>query len=281
MTALAARATSVLQEAGKVPAFVRRDLLVALSYRTAFAGDLLVLLTQVVIFYFVGQMVESSSLPTYAGASSTYLEFVSIGIAVGVFVQLGLGQMARVLRTEQLTGTLESIFVTPTSLTTIQFGSVAYDLVYVPIRTAIFLGFTAVVFGLGFHLDGVLPALALLLVFVPFVWGLGLVGAASVLAFKRGTGVTAAIGAVLTLGSGAYFPLDLLPGWAQELARLNPVAVTLDGMRTALIGGEGWGSLHGDVLVVAGGAAAAIAIGVACFHAALRHERARGTLGLY
>ncbi|HJU49012.1 MAG TPA: ABC transporter permease [Gaiellaceae bacterium] len=281
MSILAQKATFAAGEVAKVPAFIRRDLLVALSYRTAFVGDVVGLGTQVVLFYFVGQMVEAGSVPSYAGTQASYLEFVAIGIAVGVFVQVGLMQVSVALRNEQLMGTLESIFVTPTSTTTIQLGSVAYDLVYVPIRTGVFLVITALAFGLDFHASGLLPSVVMLLLFVPFIWGLGLIGAAAVLTFRRGGGVTAVFGIVLTLGSGAYFPLDLLPSWAEQLAEWNPIAITVDAMRLALIGGEGWSALGTDALIVAGAAAVSMLVGLTCFRISLRYERVRGTLGLY
>jgi ABC-2 type transport system permease protein len=235
----------------------------------------------VVLFYFVGQMVEAGSVPSYAGTQASYLEFVAIGIAVGVFVQIGLMQVSVALRNEQLMGTLESIFITPTSTTTIQLGSVAYDLVYVPIRTGVFLTVAALAFGLDFHASGLLPSVVMLLLFVPFIWGLGLIGAAAVLTFRRGGGITAVFGIVLTLGSGAYFPLDLLPSWAQQLAEWNPIAITVDAMRLALIGGEGWSALGTDALIVAGAAAVSMLVGLTCFRISLRYERVRGTLGLY
>ena len=55
--------------------------------------------------------------------------------------------------------------MTPTSPATVQIGSVSFDLVYIPTRTGIFLG--AVALGFGLHIDagGILPAMAVLVVF--------------------------------------------------------------------------------------------------------------------
>jgi ABC-2 type transport system permease protein len=271
----------VMGELTKLPAFVRRDFLVAVSYRAAFVGDAVALASQLVLFYFVGQMVDESVLPAYGGTQASYLEFVVIGIAVGAFVEIGLSRIATVVRGEQLMGTLESLLVTPTATATIQIGSVAYDLVYVPLRTALFIGFTVAVFGLDLHADGLLPSVAGLLVFIPFVWGMGLIGAAVVFTFRRGGGLVGLFGALLALGSGAYFPVSLLPGWAESLAEYNPVALTLEGMRAALIGGEGWPGFGQDVLVVAVWSLVLTVVGIVALRWALARERARGTMGLY
>ena len=42
-------------------------------------------------------------------------------------------------------GTLESLLVTPTAAATVQLGSAVFDLVYMPLRTAVFLGFMVLV----------------------------------------------------------------------------------------------------------------------------------------
>ena len=281
MTTPAGRLAFATGEVAKLPAFVRRDWLVTLSYRAAFAGDLLSLLTQIVLFYFVGRMVDPQALPAYGGTTATYLEFVSIGIAVGVFVQVGLGRISAVVRNEQLIGTLESLLVTPTATSTIQIGSVAFDLVYVPLRTAVFLATLTAAFGLDLNADGIVPALLVLLFFIPFVWGLGLVGAAAILTFRRGAGVAGVLGTLLVLGSGAYFPVDLLPSWAAWLDDSNPVAITIEGMRESLLGGGEWPSLGRDLVSISIASVLSVLAGALLFRWALARERERGSLGMY
>jgi ABC-2 type transport system permease protein len=118
-----------LEETVKLPAFARRDFLVAWSYRLAFVSDALALFLQAFLFYFVGLLVDESKLPEFGGSRVSYMEFVVIGIALAAFVQIGLGRVSAAMRREQMIGTLESILVTPTSPSTIQLGSVVYDLI--------------------------------------------------------------------------------------------------------------------------------------------------------
>jgi ABC-2 type transport system permease protein len=270
-----------LRELRKLSAFIRRDFLVAWSYRIAFVSDLVHLVGQVLLFYFVGMMIDPKALPTYAGTEVTYLEFAAVGIALAVFMQLGLDRVASALRGEQLMGTLESLLVTPTAPSTIQIGSVAFELIYIPLRTAVFLIAVALVFGLHFDLSGLLPALTLLVVFIPFVWGLGVASAALLMTVRRGSGIIG-LGVVgLGLASGIYFPLDLLPDWIATLAALNPIAIAINGMRQALLGGAGWSEVGGDILVLAPMSAASLLLGFTLFRAAIRRERKLGTLGLY
>jgi ABC-2 type transport system permease protein len=270
-----------VEELRKVPAFFRRDLLVLFSYRFAFVGDWLNLILQVVIFYFVGRMVDPSNLPVIRGVRVSYMEFVAIGIALTSFVQISLGRVISVIRGEQMMGTLEALVVTPTTLTTLQLGSVAYDLVYIPIRIALFLAFASAVFDVHLVLSGLGPAAGVLMFFIPFVWGLGALGAAGVMTFRRGAGFVGIGLSVLTIASGTYFPVTLLPGWLEWVARHNPITLALHATRLSLLGGAGWEAVVPAIRVLAPVALVSIVIGVFALRAAVRRERRLGTLGLY
>jgi ABC-2 type transport system permease protein len=268
-------------ELRKLTAFVRRDFLVAWSYRMSFVSDIVGLGGQIVVFYFIGQMIDPSRLPTYGGSRVSYLEFAAVGIAVGVFIQFGLDRVSSAMRGEQLMGTLESVLVTPTAPATVQLGSVAFDLVYVPLRTTIFLGGITLAFGLHFSAAGLFPALLLLVAFIPFVWGLGVLTAALLLTFRRGSGFVGIGIVILGLLSGVYFPLNLLPHWLRFVSEGNPVAMAIGGMRDTLLGSSTLGDVAPTVLLLLPLSAASLAVGVGAFRLAVRRERRHGTLGLY
>jgi ABC-2 type transport system permease protein len=275
------RVTTVHAELRKLPAFLRRDLITAWSYRMSFVTDWAALIVQVVIFNFVGAIIEPGAIPSVGGVQPTYLEFVAVGIAVSSFTAVGLGRIFVAIRQEQVQGTLESLLLTPTALTTIQIGSVVYDLLYVPIRTFLFLGLTTVVFGASFEWSGIPPTLLILFAFIPFVWGLGVMSAAWTLTFKRGTGIAGLLAALLTIGAGTYFPTDVLPIWAQSLFQYSPVTMALNASREALIGGASMADTMPTVVALIPFAVISMWIGVVSFRMALERERRRGSLGLY
>ena len=277
----AARLNALGGEVRKIPAFVRRDFLVAWSYRMSFVSDMVNMTGQIVVFYFIGLMIDPTVLPTYGGSEVTYLEFAAVGIAVGVFIQFGLNRVSAAMRGEQLMGTLESVLVTPTAPTTIQLGSVAWDLVYIPLRTAIFLAAVTFAFGLNLSAAGLIPATIVLIAFMPFVWGLGVAAAAILLTFKRGGGFIGLGFVALGLVSGVYFPLDLLPGWLAATAEANPVAHAIEAMRDSLLGDATLSSVLPVVLALIPCAAVSLAFGLGLFRLAVRRERRRGSMGLY
>lgn len=281
MSATTAFIPKFVGEAAKVSAFMRRDFLTAWSYRMAFVSDIAGLLVQTFTFYFVGRMVNPAVLPTFGGQRVTYLEYAAIGIVFGAFISIGLGQVASAVRQEQLMGTLESLLMTPTSPGTIQVGSVAYQLVFVPLRTGLFLLLIGVAFGLHFSASGILPAAAIFVLFTPFVWGLGLLTAAGVMTFKRGTAGVGFGVTLLVLGSSAYFPIGLLPGWVQGIASYNPLTLAIGGVRTALLAGTGWDALSLKVLLLVPMAVLSLTAGTEAFRLAIKREQGRGSIGLY
>jgi ABC-2 type transport system permease protein len=273
--------TALFAEVRKVPAFVRRDFLTMLSYRTAFVSDIVAIAIQAVMFGFVAKLIDPSTLPSYNGVHAGYFEFVMVGVVIATVSGLLLQKVSTAFRQEQMMGTLEALIVTPTSATTVQVGSVAFDLIFIPVRMAVLLIAVALTLGLDFQANGILPAVLLLVCFVPFVWGLGLVTAAAVVAFRRGGGVVGFLMSILGLASGAFFPLTLLPQWIQTLAEANPVAIAMEGTREALIGGSGWAGIGTDVAVLLVLSTAALVAGVVTFRAALAREHRNGTLGMY
>ena len=268
-------------ELAKLPAFVRRDLRIAVSYRTATLSGLLGTAAEAVVFAFVGKLVDTSRMPEFGTTRATYLEFVTIGVGLNMIVLLVVHQLATSIRNEQMMGTLESLLATPTKVATMQAGSAAFELLYIPLRIGLFVALIGIMFGLDYQLSGILPAAVILIGFVPFLWGLGLLGASAIVTFRRGVGAVAVGGTLLGLASGAFFPLALLPRWLQAVAQRNPLAIAIHSLREVLIGGTGWSSVGAGLVELVPLSLAALALGALAFRLALARERRNGTLGLY
>ena len=274
-------AAGLAAEAAKLPAFVRRDWKIALSYRAVFVGEALGLAGQIVVFYFIAQLIDPGQLPTYGGKTPTYLAFVVVGLVINLTAGVLLHQVAAQLRQEQLMGTFDALMSTPTSGATLQVGSVAYTLLFVPIRAAILITAIGIGFGLDLQPSGIGPTMLLLVGFLPFTWGIGLASAGIVITFRRGTNATGLLLTMLGLVSGAVFPIALLPPLLQTIAEWNPFALAIDGVREALIGGTGWGPALDAMVRLVPLSLASLGIGILCFKAAIGRERHRGTLGHY
>jgi ABC-2 type transport system permease protein len=281
IAALPARISAVAEDLHKLPAFFRRDLLVLVSYRLAFFSDWVNLIFEVVLLFFVGRLIDPSVLPSFGGVHPTYVEFAAVGIAIGSILQANTARAMSAIRSEQVVGTLEMVFLSPTAPTTVLMGVVVYDLVYVPIRSVIFLAALSLLTDVRFSLSALIPVMVIFVAFAPFLWGLSFVGAAGMLTFRRGAGIAGLTAAVLVITSGSFFPVTVLPEWLQLVARLNPITIAVDGVRAALLGAAGWAEAFRSAISILPFAAVSLALGVLALRAALRRERRRGTLGLY
>ena len=269
------------EDLAKVPAFFRRDLLSLLSYRVSYITDWVNLIVQVFVFYFISKLIPPDTLPEYGGEPTSYIEYVTVAITLTGFIQASLGRLIAAIRNEQMMGTLESLMVMPMSPEMLQIEIVLYDLVYVPVRTVVFFGLVTVLFDVQFNLAGLLPTALIFLVFTPFMWGLGVLSAAAVLTFKRGSGLVGIVGTLLTLTSGAYFPIDLLPLGSRisqltirSRRRSKPAAKPSSVSSIGPSCSRRCSSCCPLSII-------SLAVGLATFRLALQRERWRGTMGLY
>lgn len=278
---MTSRNSAALSGVDRLRAFARRDFKINWSYRAAFIGDLLNLAAQVLMFFFIAKMVNTDVLPEYGGQQTDYLGFVAVGIALGAFLQLGMTRVSTAIRQEQLMGTLEPLYMTPTPIGLVQVGLAFYDFIYVPLRTAVLLGAMVLFLDVEFAIDGLAPTAVMILFFIPFVWGLGTMTAAAILTFKRGGAGLGLVTLGLNVTSGAYFPVTLFPDWVVAIADKNPIAIAMDASRQALLGGQGWDAVtpHLPFMLISG--LGALAAGWIAIRFALRREHRRGTLGAY
>jgi len=74
------------------------------------------------------------------------------------------------------------------------------------------------------------------------------------------------------------YPVAVLPGPLQLLARFIPVTYSLEGMRAALLAGAGWSGLWRPLVALLIFAAVLIPISFVVFGWALRRTKVTGTL---
>lgn len=273
--------SAFFEEVRKLFAFFRRDLLTLWSYRLAFFTDWINLIGQVLVFTLLGRIVRPDVVPSYGGRQVAYVEFVAVGIAVMAFVQVALTRMVTAIRREQMIGTLEMVLATPTSPTTFQLGSVVFDLIYVPARTLLFLGLVSGFLDIELHPGSWPVASAVLIVFIPFVWGLGEISAATTITFRQGAGFVGLAISAMTILSEGYFPVQVFPVWMQRIASWNPLTKAMNGVREALLGGAGFSEVLPSIVYLLPFSAISLVAGSVAFGLALKRERRKGTLGQY
>ncbi|HEX4076895.1 MAG TPA: ABC transporter permease, partial [Candidatus Acidoferrales bacterium] len=121
-------------------------------------------------------------------------------------------------------------------------------------------------------------ALAVLLASILAFSGLGILSAAYQILFKRGNPAKWLLLGISGLVGGMMYPVSVLPGPLQIVARLIPVTYSLEGMRAALLAGAPWRDLLPSIAALLIFAAVLIPLSFAVFAWALRRTKITGTL---
>src|ERR1019366_2915502 len=256
----------------------RWGLAVARSYRTAFVLELFYALFGVAGFYFLSRFVESPQLERALPQGGSYFSFALVGLAMFDYLSIALHTFDESLQDARQNGTLENLLVTQTSLPVILAGSSLYPFALMSLRTVIYLGWGAALFGFPLREADWPGALLVLAASILAFSGLGILSASYLLVFKRGNPVNWAVVGLSSVMGGMMYPVSVLPTWLRYVARMIPVTYSLEGMRAAILGHasmrELWPSLAGLLVF----AALLLPISFAIFSWALRRTKITGTL---
>ncbi len=262
----------------KLAILFRRDFAVARSYRAAFVLELFYALFGVASFYFLSRFIDSPQLQQSLPQGTTYFSFVLVGLAFFDYLSVALHTFDESLQSARQNGTLENLLVTQTSLPVILAGSSLYPFVLMSLRTTIYLGWGAALFGFPLRDANWFGALLILAASVLAFSGLGILSASYLLVFKKGNPVNWAVIGISSVVGGMMYPVSVLPEWLRFIARLTPVTYSLNGMRAAILGhasiSELWPSLAGLLVF----AALLLPASSAIFAWALRRTKITGTL---
>lgn len=220
---------------GMAVAFMRRDLLIAASYRFAFVLQLIFLVTLVALLYVAGGVVGDELANPAKEVSGSYFEFLLAGVAFTDVFTFGLGSFPRAIRDGQASGTLESVLLTPSRLFPIVMYSSTFGFLQSVLRLTVIT--IIAVAGFGFWRQADALSVAVLFGLGVAVFGcLGVLSASFTLVFKQGDPVVGIYGLISIVLGGLLFPVSVLPEWIQPLAAFVPLSHALGGMRLALAG---------------------------------------------
>lgn len=223
----------------KPMAFFKRDFKIAASYRLHFIMQGFGIILTTCSFFLLSKMFDGQDISQLAPYGGDYFPFVLIGVALTDYLTISTNTFATEIRTSQVVGTLESLLVTPTSISTILLSSHFYKLLSTSLRILTY--FLIGVFLFGIQLQPVnLFALIVtfLLTLLPF-FGLGLISASFILVFKQGNPIGSLLAMSSGLLAGVIYPVTVLPSWLKPFSDILPITHGLEAMRQILLNGAG------------------------------------------
>lgn len=262
-------------------AFLRRDWQLQLSYRFAFFLQFFGIFFNLLVFYFLSELVGDSAAPYLQDYGGDYFAFVLIGLAFSGYFGVGLRSFANNLRDAQTTGTLEAMLMTPTRLSTVILASGIYDYGYVTFQVFVYLALGSLLFGVHVGAGNIPAALLILVLTIIAMTAVGIIAASFVMVLKRGDPVTVVFNSVSLLLGGVYYPIELMPSWLQALARLLPITYALQAMRAALLADASFQELAPDIVALVIFCVILVPLSLFIFRQAVHRAKVDGSLAHY
>ncbi len=209
-----------------------------------------------------------------------YLGFIAVGTTIWMWQNVVLWGVGMTLRQEQWRGTLETNWMAPVWRFTFLLGP---SLVHM-LQMGIFMIVSALEFGLifGVKFNGN-PLLVVLVIAasVPSVYGLGIGFASAVIWLKESSNFVQIVRGSVMVFCGITFPISLLPGWMQAVARWLPQTYMMHAVRGAALANASLSDLAPDLTALLAFGAFYVALGYIMFNWTERRARRAGAIGQY
>ncbi|MBM3254844.1 MAG: ABC transporter permease [Candidatus Omnitrophica bacterium] len=265
----------------KVTAFIRKEFLIQSSYWMAFIFSWLGILISAATFYFISKLLNSENMISVKAYGAGYFPYVLIGIAFSGYFSTAMHTFSGNIRSEQITGTLEAMLVTPTRLSTIIISLSLWDFIFTSINAVIYLFFGAVFFKVDFTQMNIIASLLILTLTVISLSGIGIISASFIIVFKKGDPVSWLVTISSGFFSGVFFPVEVLPKYLRVFSYFLPLTYSLKGLRHAILQGYSIGMLLPEIAVLFAFCIILTPLSIKIFGYALRCAKISGSLTHY
>jgi len=212
--------------------------------------------------------------------ATDYIGYIIVGTTVWMWQNIVLWDVGFSLRNEQMRGTLESNWLSPTWRFSYLLGHSAPQIV----SMIMFIAITALEFGLifGVRLNGDPWMLGLMmLAAIPAIYGLGFAFASLVITVKEANAFVFLIRGMVMIFCGITFPVAILPEWMQSFAKWLPQTYLIHGMRAAAFTNAGFQELLPDLIPLLSFGTFWLLVGYFTFLWMERRARQTGAIGQY
>lgn len=144
-------------------------------------------------------------------------------------------------------GIIRKLSTTPITRTDWILSDILYQFIIAIVSTTAMLLVSYAVFDVNLHLDGWLLVFILLDVFA-FV-GIGMILTRFVREAQSAAAAANAISFPMMFLSGSFFPIELMPGFLQQIARILPLYYVNEGLRAAMVFEDNVDSLRNAAII--------------------------------
>jgi ABC-2 type transport system permease protein len=225
---------------------------------------------------FIGKGVEAAGGDVDVNRLTTIL---LIGAVIWSYLGIIFEILTETVAWERWEGTIEYTFMSPLSRPVHLIGMGIFAVCYGVVRAGIVFVVIALFFGLHMPAANFVSALILLAIASISFIGIGMMTAVlPLISPEKGTQLGYIAQGLMLVVSGVYYPVSVLPGWMEWISTISPATYALDGIRDAILSGDGVGQLWDEIwpLILTG--VASIPLGLYIFSVGERYAKRHGKL---
>ena len=211
---------------------------------------------------------------------SDYIGYIAVGTTIWMWQNIVLWEVGFALRNEQMRGTLESNWLSPTWRFSFLMGSTLPQMVSMAMFMAVAVLEFTLIFGVRFE-GSLWLSLLVLLVSIPSIYGLGFAFASVVITAKEAHAFVFLVRGLVMIFCGITFPVTLLPEWMRSVTYLLPQTYVIHAMRLAALSPVKFADLMPDILPLIFFGAFWLTTGYILFNWMERRARQTGSIGQY
>jgi ABC-2 type transport system permease protein len=193
-----------------------------------------------------------------------YFQFVAPGVMAMVTMMAVMMGLAGSITREKEQGTLDGLLVSPVSRVSIIMGKTEAQSVRGLAQGAIILVLAMTIFGVKVYGSFLLVVLILILGILSFV-GLGILVSASVEEQETAMTINMTITFPMMFLSGAFFPLQQMPGAMQAISKLIPLTYEVEALRQVMVLGAGINEVLRPMLILVAFSVVTLSISIPAF----------------
>lgn len=206
--------------------------------------------------------------------------YIAIGTITWMWQNVVLWNVGFALREEQLRGTLESNWLSPSWRFSFLLGNSAVQMLTMLIFISIALVEFGLLYGVRFNGNPALVAL-MFLAAIPPIYGLGFAFASLVITTKEANAFVFLVRGIVMIFCGITFPIAVLPQWMQGVAAWLPQTYIINGFRQAMLNGADFATLWPTLRVLILFGIFWLTLGYLLFKYMERRARRIGAIGQY
>jgi ABC-2 type transport system permease protein len=222
-----------MKELKKIIAFIQRDFKILISYRVAFSSLIVNMLFNLFYFIIFGSMFGNRMPEPIAPYQQDFITYILMGSVGWSFLWSITSSASTSIRSEMMMGTLESILLTSTKITTLVISYTIFGCFIGALSSLVLILIGYFVFDTIIYAN--IYTILILLVSIVIMTGFGMIFSGLTLWIKNIGDFIPLFQNISMFFCGVYFPITILPHYMQKIAKFIPFYYSIEGMRLSII----------------------------------------------